>query len=97
MGWTWDRTREYAEQEMKNNGIERQGVYGLDVPDGLVYQWAEDYFNDPDAKEDHNDAEKFVPKPHAPSARKAAKNPEKKPAEKPAKEPEHSMEQISLV
>ena len=47
------KAQEYAEQEMKDNGIQRTGVYGLDVPDGLCFQWAEDYFNDPDAKEDH--------------------------------------------
>ena len=37
------RAREYAEQEMKDNGIQRTGVYGLDVPDGLCFQWAEDF------------------------------------------------------
>lgn len=26
--------------------------YGCDIPDDLCYQWAEDYFRDPDAKED---------------------------------------------
>jgi len=28
----------YAEQEMKDQGIQRTGVYGLDVPDGLCFQ-----------------------------------------------------------
>ena len=67
------KARDYAEQEMKDNGIARTGVYGLDVPDGLCYQWAEDYFNDPDAKEDHQDDEKFISKPYVPSAPKASK------------------------
>lgn len=58
------QARAYAEQEMKENGVERTGVYGLDVPDGLCYQWAVDYFNDPEAKEDHEDEEKFVPRPY---------------------------------
>ncbi len=53
------KAQEYAEQEMKDNGTERTGVYGLDVPDGLCFQWAEDYFKDENAKEDH----KFETKP----------------------------------
>ena len=59
----WD----YVQDELKANGIQpgpgRQG-YGADVPDDLCYQWAVDYFNDPDAKEDHEDDEEFVPKPY---------------------------------
>lgn len=97
----------YAEQEMKDQGVQRTGVYGLDVPDGLCYKWAEDYFKDPDAKEDHVNEEKFVPKPYVPASasRKAPKAkgkaekkpaPEKKPkAEKPDDCP--AMEQISLM
>ena len=91
----------YAEQEMKDNGIARTGVYGLDVPDGLCYQWAEDYFNDPDAKEDHKDDEKFVSKPYVPPAKKAsaAKTTKKKPEQKkPAasKTGSAGFEQMSL-
>lgn len=94
--------QEYAEQEMKDNGIERTSVYGLDVPDGLCYQWAEDYFNDPNAKEDHKDDETFTPKPFVPAPRKKAQGKAgKKPsdaakpkAEKPAGT---GMEQISLM
>lgn len=96
------QAQKYAEQEMKDQGLRRTGVYGLDVPDGLCYQWAEDYFNDPDAKEDHQDDEKFVPKPYVPTAYKKAKaKADKKPApaempkaEKPA---DAGMEQISLM
>ena len=59
----WD----YVQDELKANGIQpgpgRQG-YGCDVPDDLCYQWGVDYFNDPDAKEDHEEEEKFVPKPY---------------------------------
>lgn len=58
------QARKYAEQEMKDSGMERTGVYGLDVPDGLCFQWAVDYFNDPDAQEDHEGEEKFVPRPY---------------------------------
>lgn len=96
------KAQEYAEQEMKDNGIERTGVYGLDVPDGLCFQWAEDYFNDPDAKEDHQNDEKFVSKPYVPAPRKASKGKAAKksaPAAKPkaAKPKDAGMEQISLM
>ena len=95
---------EYAEQEMKNNGIEHRGVYGLDVPDGLCYQWAVDYFNDPDAPEDHENDEKFTPKPYVPkngsSKPKAKSKPKTKPKaqpEKPTKQPEGSTQQMSIL
>ena len=98
------KAQEYAEQEMKDNGIQRTGVYGLDVPDGLCFQWAEDYFNDENAKEDHNEDEKFVPKPYVPAStpRKTAKSKAAKkptPAAKPkAEKPKDAgMEQISLM
>ena len=55
----WD----YVQDELRASGIQPgqggQG-YGCDIPDDLCYQWAEDYFRDPDAKEDQE--EKFVPK-----------------------------------
>ena len=59
------KAREYIEREMKDNDVKPEnGVYGSDVPDDLCYQWAVDYFNDPDAKEDQEEEEKFVPKPY---------------------------------
>lgn len=60
------KAREFVEQEMKDNDIKPEnGVYGSDVPDDLCYQWAEDYFRDPDAPEDKPEKEeKFVPKPY---------------------------------
>ena len=98
------KAQEYAEQEMKDNGTERTGVYGLDVPDGLCFQWAEDYFKDENAKEDHNEDEKFVPKPYVPAStpRKTDKGKAGKksaPAAKPkaAKPTNTDMEQISLM
>ena len=98
------QAQKYAEQEMKDNGVQRTGVYGLDVPDGLCFQWAEDYFKDPDAEEDHKDDEKFVPKPYVPASasRKTAKGKADKntaPAAKPkaAKPTNTDMEQISLM
>lgn len=39
----------YAKQEREDTGVTEIGVYGCDVPDDLVYQWAVDYFNDPEA------------------------------------------------
>lgn len=60
------KAREFVEQEMKDNDIKPEnGVYGSDVPDGLCYQWAEEYFRDPDAKEDRQEEEKFVPKAYS--------------------------------
>ena len=100
------KAREYIEQEMKDNGEEPRnapgGIYGGDVPDELCYQWAEEYFRDPDAKEDHKDEEKFVPKPYygggsKKSTPKAKK--EKKPQQKPAapQKPQGDSEQLSLL
>ena len=98
------KAQEYAEQEMKDNGIQRTGVYGLDVPDGLCFQWAEDYFNDPDAKEDHQNDEKFVSKPYVPASAncktdKGKAGKKSAPAAKPkaAKPTNTDMEQISLM
>lgn len=89
----------YAEQEMKDNGIARTGVYGLDVPDGLCFQWAVDYFNDPDAQEDHEGEEKFVPRPYVgKSGSKPAKPKEpKKPAKAEVKSKAGVSGQMSLL
>ena len=89
------KAREFAEHEMKDQGIERTGVYGCDVPDGLCYQWAVDYFNDPDAPEDKEEEEKFVPKPYIPKSGKSKPNPKKD--EKQPKQTENGMEQLSLL
>lgn len=99
------KAREFVEQEMKDNDIKPEGVngvYGSDVPDDLCYQWAEDYFRDPDAKEDQREEEKFVPKPYygkttSKSSGKKAKKAEPKKAEKkpvPPKAP--ASDQITL-
>ena len=83
---------EYVQDEMKAKGItpgRETPAYSCDIPPGVCYQWAEDYFNDPDAKEDHVDEEKFVPKPYrgtsATSTKKKGKGkPDKKDSEKGA-------------
>lgn len=68
------KAREFVEQEMKDNGFPKEnGVYGSDVPDDLCYQWAVDYFNDPEAKEDHEEDEKFVPQPYRGTTTTSAK------------------------
>lgn len=95
------QARAYAEQEMKDNGEKPvNGIYDTDVPDGLCYQWAEEYFGDLDAKEDQDKDEQFVPKPYTgPKPRKTpAKKSEKKPKppEKKAEPPADSG-QISLL
>lgn len=98
---------EYVQDELKANGIQpgpgQQG-YGSDVPDDLCYQWAVDYFNDPDAKEDHGDEEKFVPKPYyggtskSKTAKKGKKDnkPQKPEEKKPQPKSAEGSGQISL-
>ena len=80
------------------------------IPDGLCYQWAEDYFRNSLAKEDEDEEEKFVPKPYVgktgykPTAKKKAEKKEKK-AKVPEKKPEQEKKtenvqvtgQISLM
>lgn len=105
----WD----YVQDEMKANDVRletgQQG-YGSDIPDGLCYQWAEDYFRNSLAKEDEDEEEKFVPKPYVgktgykPTAKKKAEKKEKK-AKVPEKKPEQEKKtenvqvtgQISLM
>ena len=89
---------EYIQDELKANGIQpgqgNQG-YGCDIPDDLCYQWSEDYFRDPDAKEDQEQEEKFVPRPYyGKSSVKSSKKKkaEKKPAEKKKPEPKPAAE-----
>ena len=95
------KAKEFLEQEMKDNGFTPEnGIYGGDVPDDLCYQWAVDYFNDPDAKEDQTEDEKFVPKPYYGKPGKAKtselkKQDKKKSSKKPA--PAADDGQISLL
>lgn len=88
----WD----YVQDELKASGTRPgpgQQTYGCDVPDDMCYQWAEDYFRDPDAKEDHEDEEKFVPKPYA--GKSSAKSKPKKAAEKKKTEPKQEEKKPS--
>lgn len=92
--------RDYVKQEMEDNDIRPDGGgYGCDVPDGLCYQWAEDYFNSTDAPEDKEKEETFTPKPYTGTTTKTAAKPAKKAEKKPKKQqdkPSDSYEQISL-
>ena len=107
------KAREFIEQEMKDNGFPKEnGIYGSDVPDGLCYQWAVDYFNDPDAKEDQEQEEKFVPKPYVGGSTskgksskqakgkkgdKKAASPKKAATKETSKKPAEDDSQISLL
>lgn len=57
---------EYVQDELKAKGItpSRTEPYASAIPNDLCYQWAVDYYNDPDAQEDHEEEEKFVPRPY---------------------------------
>lgn len=99
---------EYVQDELKASGQTpgpgAQG-YGCDIPDGLCYGWAEEYFRDPHAKEDEEQEEKFISKPYpgatsskTKSRTAAKKKPAEKPTPKPAeKKPEETSGQLSLV
>lgn len=99
---------EYVQDELKAKNItpSRETPYASAIPEGICYQWAEDYFNDPDAKEDHEDEEKFVPKPYyggtskSRSTKKEKKDtkpkPQKEAEKKPDPKPAEDAGQISL-
>lgn len=71
---------EYVQDEMKADGISpgtgAQG-YGCDVPDDLCYQWAEDYFRDPNAKEDQVKETAIPAARSTPASSKTAKKEQK--------------------
>ena len=90
----WD----YVQDELKASGIRPgpgQQAYSCDVPDDLCYLWAESYFRDPDAKEDQEEEEKFVPKPYAgkSAVKSKTKTKTKKAVEKKKAEPKAAPKQ----
>ena len=91
--------KEYVKQEMADNDIKPDGgIYGCSVADGLVYYWAEEFFNATDVPEDQEQEEKFVPKPYTGTSAKPTKK-TKKTEKKPKKQqnkPSGSYEQMSL-
>lgn len=74
---------EFMKQELKDNGeeVSRDGM-GSDVPDDLCYKWAEEYFYDMDAPEDHSQDEQFKPRSYYGSGTSTAKKPVSKPPKK---------------
>ena len=94
--------RDYVTQEMSDNDIKPDGNgYGCDIPDGLCYQWAEDYFNSTDAPEDQEKEEKFIPKPYTGTPAKTAKpsktaKSSKKSNKTQQEKPSNGYEQMSL-
>lgn len=91
------KAKEYVQQEMKDNDVNPDnGIYGCDVPDGMVYQWAEEYMHNTDTPEDQEKDKKFVPRPYTGTKTTASKT--KKPAkEKPKQETSGTYEQMSFV
>lgn len=105
---------EYVQDEMKAKGIQPgrdNPSYASAIPEGVCYQWAVDYFNDPDAKEDHEEEEKFVPNPYRGGTTSKSKNgakgkgksadkkesaPKKTESAEPPKKPADNMGQLSL-
>lgn len=88
---------EYVQDELKAKNItpSRNDPYASAIPEGVCYQWAVDYFNDPDAKEDHEDEEKFVPKPYiggSTSKSKSTKKAKDKAKDKKADAPKKAAE-----
>ena len=109
------KAQEYVQDEIKASGIQPgpgMQIYSTDIPDGLCYQWAEDYFRDPTVKEDEEQEETFVPKPFlgknsvktSPQKPAEKQKPVKKPAEKkepkpqkPAEDDQMSFGQMAMV
>ena len=93
--------RDYIKREMEDDDIRPEdGIYGGDVPDGLCYQWAVDYFNDPDAPEDREKEEKFIPRPYVSTTPKKKKTARSKKTTKKEQEkeqgPKNNYQQMSL-
>ena len=90
--------KDYLKNEMEENGIEANGIYGGDVPDETCYQWAEDYFRDPDALEDTEKEDKFVPRPYVGGSvkKKTTKKSTAQKGRKKKSETDDSFKQMSL-
>ena len=84
------KARGYLEEQMKLTGEkpDKNGVIGIDIPDNLCYQWAEEYYSSTNIDEDHEDEEKFEPRTYRPSytPKTAKKSTTKKKETPPPKE-----------
>src|SRR5699024_12292013 len=92
------QARDYLRREMEDNDEKAvDGVYGGDVPDELCYQWAEEYFRDPDAEVDRP-KEAARAKPVAKTEAKTRKKRELQKAtpKKPAEESQTMEGQITF-
>ena len=86
------KARDYLKAEMEaNDENPESGGYGGDVPDGMCYQWADEYFRDADAEVDKEKEEKFVPKPYPGSTVSKSKSKKKENAKK-SKEDSNQMQ-----
>lgn len=96
------KAREYLEEDMKLTGEkpDRNGVIGIDIPDDLCYDWAEEYYRSTKMEVDYADEEKFEPKTYTPAytSKTAKKSTAKKKETPPPKEKEKSenTNQLSL-
>lgn len=96
------KARGYLEEQMKLTGEkpDKNGVIGIDIPDNLCYQWAEEYYSSTNIDEDHEDEEKFEPKKYTSSYKPPVKKNDKKKkvtapkAETPPQE--NAQEQMAL-
>ena len=96
------KARGYLEEQMKLTGEkpDKNGVIGIDIPDNLCYQWAEEYYSSTNIDEDHEDEEKFEPKTYRPSYTPKAKKsaPKKKETPPPKEEPKaEESAQLSIL
>lgn len=93
--------KDFVQKEMKyRDARPENGIYGCDVPDGLVYQWAEDYYYDADAPEDQKKEEQFVPCPYVNTQTKsksAASKPKNTAKAKQKETESENYEQMSFV
>lgn len=93
---------EYLEEDMKLTGEkpDKNGVIGIDIPDDLCYDWAEEYYRSTKIEVDYADEEKFEPKTYIPAytSKTAKKSTAKKKETPPPKEKEKSenTDQLSL-
>lgn len=82
------QAKEFMEREIKDaDPNPASGMYGGDVPDDMVYQWAVDYFDSDDVQEDKKDEEKFIPRPYVGKSTSKSKG-KPKAKQEPARAPD---------
>lgn len=93
------KAKGYLEEQMKLTGEkpDKNGIIGIDIPDNLCYQWAEEYYSSTNIDEDHEDEEKFVPKTYRPSYTPKAKKSTPKKKESPPPKEETKAEETAQM